>query len=220
MEEIIKYLGNFHPVVLHLPIGAFLFTFLLFASQKFLKSNFDPAVRLGLLFSFITSIITSIFGYILHLNGDYDIVLVDRHMWLAIATTVLIGFVLYLHKKQKAYNHILSSFVFATILLTITGHNGGSLTHGKDYLKLPEFQETVMLASYDSVHVFNDVISPIIDTKCVKCHNMSKSKGGLMLASSSDILLGGENGQIIFANNSSKSKLSVSYTHLTLPTKA
>ena len=64
-----------------------------------------------------------------------------------------------------------------------------------------------MIASYDSVHVFNDVISPIIDTKCVKCHNMSKSKGGLMLASSSDILLGGENGQIIFANNSSKSKL-------------
>ena len=120
----------------------------------------------------------------------------------------------YLHKKQKAFNHILSSFVFATILLTITGHNGGSLTHGKDYLKLPEFQETVMIASYDSVHVFNDVISPIIDTKCVKCHNMSKSKGGLMLASSSDILLGGENGQIIFANNSSKSKL---YNYLNLP---
>ena len=214
MEEIIKYLGNFHPVVLHLPIGAFLFTFLLFASQKFLKSNFDPAVRLGLLFSFITSIITSIFGYILRLNGDYDIVLVDRHMWLAIATTVLIGFVLYLHKKQKAFNHILSSFVFATILLTITGHNGGSLTHGKDYLKLPEFQETVMLVSYDSVHVFNDVISPIIDTKCVKCHNMSKSKGGLMLASSADIMMGGENGQIISANNSSQSKL---YNYLNLP---
>ena len=129
MEEIIKYLGNFHPVVLHLPIGAFLFTFLLFISQKYLKSNFDPAVRMGLLFSFITSIITSIFGYILHLNGDYDSVLVDRHMWLAIATTILIGFVLYLHKRQKPYNHVLSSFVFATVLLTITGHNGGCLLY-------------------------------------------------------------------------------------------
>ena len=214
MEEIIKYLGNFHPVVLHLPIGAFLFTFLLFISQKYLKSNFDPAVRMGLLFSFITSIITSIFGYILHLNGDYDIVLVDRHMWLAIATTILIGFVLYLHKRQKPYNHVLSSFVFATVLLTITGHNGGSLTHGKDYLKLPDFEKEISIVSYDSIHVFNQVISPILDSKCVKCHNTGKSKGNLMLSSIDKILLGGEKGQIIKSNSSVDSRL---YTYLNLP---
>ena len=214
MEEIIKYLGNFHPVVLHLPIGAFLFTFLLFISQKYLKSNFDPAVRMGLLFSFITSIITSIFGYILHLNGDYDSVLVDRHMWLAIATTILIGFVLYLHKKQKSYNQVLSSFVFATVLLTITGHNGGSLTHGKDYLKLPEFEKEISIVSYDSIHVFNQVISPILDSKCVKCHNTGKSKGNLMLSSIDKILLGGEKGQIIKSNSSVDSRL---YTYLNLP---
>ena len=214
MEEIIKYLGNFHPVVLHLPIGAFLFTFLLFISQKYLKSNFNPAVRMGLLFSFITSIITSIFGYILHLNGDYDSVLVDRHMWLAIATTILIGFVLYLHKKQKPYNHVLSSFVFATVLLTITGHNGGSLTHGKDYLKLPDFEKEISIVSYDSIHVFNQVISPILDSKCVKCHNTGKSKGNLMLSSIDKILLGGEKGQIIKSNSSVDSRL---YTYLNLP---
>ena len=214
MEEIIKYLGNFHPVVLHLPIGAFLFTFLLFISQKYLKSNFDPAVRMGLLFSFITSIITSIFGYILHLNGDYDSVLVDRHMWLAIATTILIGFVLYLHKRQKPYNHVLSSFVFATVLLTITGHNGGSLTHGKDYLKLPDFEKEISIVSYDSIHVFNQVISPILDSKCVKCHNTGKSKGNLMLSSIDKILIGGEKGQIIKSNSSVDSRL---YTYLNLP---
>jgi len=214
MEEIIKYLGNFHPVVLHLPIGAFLFTFLLFVSQKYLKSNFNPAVRMGLLFSFITSIITSIFGYILHLNGDYDSVLVDRHMWLAIATTILIGFVLYLHKRQKPYNHVLSSFVFATVLLTITGHNGGSLTHGKDYLKLPDFEKEISIVSYDSIHVFNQVISPILDSKCVKCHNTGKSKGNLMLTSIDKILMGGEKGQIIKSNSSVDSRL---YTYLNLP---
>ena len=214
MEEIINYLGNFHPVVLHLPIGAFLFTFLLFISQKYLKSNFDPAVRMGLLFSFITSIITSIFGYILHLNGDYDSVLVDRHMWLAVATTILIGFVLYLHKRQKPYNHVLSSFVFATVLLTITGHNGGSLTHGKDYLKLPDFEKEISIVSYDSIHVFNQVISPILDSKCVKCHNTGKSKGNLMLSSIDKILLGGEKGQIIKSNSSVDSRL---YTYLNLP---
>lgn len=214
MEEIIKYLGNFHPVVLHLPIGAFLFTFLLFISQKYLKSNFDPAVRLGLLFSFITSIITSVFGYILHLNGDYDSILVDRHMFLAIATTVLIGLVLYMHKNQKAYNHILSSFILSTILLIITGHNGGSLTHGKDYLKLPEFEKQIQIVSYDSIHVYNSVISPILDSKCVKCHNTGKSKGNLVLTSIDKILIGGEKGKIIKSKSPYDSRL---FTYLNLP---
>ena len=191
MEEIIKYLGNFHPVVLHLPIGAFLFTFLLFLSQRFLKLNFDPAIRLGLLFSFITSIITSIFGYILRLFGEYDATLVDRHMWLALATTLMIGIVMYLHTKQRSFNQILSCFILSTVFLTVTGHNGGSLTHGKDYLKLPTIESKISVINYDSIHVFNQVISPILDSKCVKCHNASISKGSLMLSSVNKIQLGG-----------------------------
>jgi uncharacterized membrane protein len=34
MEEIIKYLGTFHPVVLHLPIGAFLFDKLIIVDNE------------------------------------------------------------------------------------------------------------------------------------------------------------------------------------------
>jgi uncharacterized membrane protein len=214
MEELVKYLGNFHPVILHLPIGAFLFTFLLFISQKYLKTNFEAAIKLGLLFSFITSIITSIFGFILRTNGEYDKFLVDRHMWLAIITTLLIGLVLYLHKKQMSNNYILSSFILSTLFLTLTGHNGGTLTHGKDYLKLPEFTSEVRLVNYDSIHVFNNVISSILDSKCVKCHNPSKSKGKLMLTSIEKILIGGEKGDIIKANSVYESRL---YTYLNLP---
>ena len=60
MEEIIKYLGNFHPVILHLPIGAFLFTLLLFIYQKFSKIDLTIPVRLGLIFSFVSAIISSL----------------------------------------------------------------------------------------------------------------------------------------------------------------
>ena len=72
MEEIIKYLGNFHPVILHLPIGAFLFTLLLFIYQKFSKTDLTIPVRLGLIFSFVSAIISSILGFILQYYGDYD----------------------------------------------------------------------------------------------------------------------------------------------------
>ena len=214
MEEIVKYLGNFHPVVLHLPIGAFLFTLLLFAYQKFTKIKLTIPIRLGLIFSFISAIVSSILGFILQFYGEYDNSLVNFHMWLAIITTLLIGLIYFLHKKNEDNKYIAHSFVTAVIFMTVTGHYGGSITHGKDYLKLPEINQTVRFVSYDSIHVYNDVVSTIIDSKCVKCHNMSKSKGGLMLTSEEQMNKGGENGKIFLANNSSDSKL---YTYLNLP---
>ena len=214
MEEIVKYLGNFHPVVLHLPIGAFLFTLLLFSYQKFTKISLTIPIRLGLIFSFISAIVSSILGFILQYYGDYDDSLVNFHMWLAIATTLLIGAIYYIHKKNEENKYLAHTFVSAVIFMTVTGHYGGSITHGKDYLKLPEINQTVRFVTYDSIHLYDDVVSSIIDSKCVKCHNMSKSKGGLMLTNQQEILKGGENGKIFLANNSSESKL---YTYLNLP---
>ena len=88
------------------------------------------------------------------------------------------------------------------------------MTHGVDYLKIPEFENKTALVSYDSIHVFNQVITPIFDSKCVKCHNINKSKGDLMLTSVDQIMKGGEYGKIIEVNDSDKSRL---YTYLNLP---
>ena len=88
------------------------------------------------------------------------------------------------------------------------------MTHGVDYLKIPEFENKTALVSYDSIHVFNQVITPIFDSKCVKCHNINKSKGDLMLTSVDQIMKGGEYGKIIEVSNSDKSRL---YTYLNLP---
>ena len=88
------------------------------------------------------------------------------------------------------------------------------MTHGVDYLKIPEFENKTALISYDSIHVFNQVITPIFDSKCVKCHNINKSKGDLMLTSVDQIMKGGEYGKIIEVSNSNKSRL---YTYLNLP---
>lgn len=88
------------------------------------------------------------------------------------------------------------------------------MTHGVEYLKIPEFENKTALVSYDSIHVFNQVIKPIFDSKCVKCHNINKSKGDLMLTSIDQIMKGGEYGKIIEVSNSDKSRL---YTYLNLP---
>lgn len=214
MEELIKYLGNYHILLLHLPIGGFIFTFLLYLLQNFLKENYSAPINFGLIFSFGSAIITSILGYILHLEGGYNEALVDRHMWLAIISTLLIGITLYLHKNNFSKKIILSSFLTSQILISVTSHFGGSMTHGVDYLKIPEFENKTALVSYDSIHVFNQVITPIFNSKCVKCHNINKSKGDLMLTSVDQIMKGGEYGKIIEVSNSDKSRL---YTYLNLP---
>ena len=186
---------------------------LLFSYQKFTKISLTIPIRLGLIFSFISAIVSSILGFILQYYGDYDDSLVNFHMWLAIATTLLIGAIYFIHKKNEENKYLAHTFVSAVIFMTVTGHYGGSITHGKDYLKLPEINQTVRFVIYDSIHLYDDVVSSIIDSKCVKCHNMSKSKGGLMLTNQQEILEGGENGKIFLANNSSECKL---YTYLNL----
>ena len=52
VTEIIAYIGRFHPLVLHLPIGSLLMTFLLLLVSKFQKIPMDKSIRIGIDFSF------------------------------------------------------------------------------------------------------------------------------------------------------------------------
>ena len=51
--EILKYIGKFHPLVLHLPIGSLLMTFLLLVVSRYQKVDFEKAIRVGVDFSFV-----------------------------------------------------------------------------------------------------------------------------------------------------------------------
>ena len=55
---------------------------------------------------------------------------------------------------------------------------------------------------------------PILDNKCVKCHNQNKSKGDLMMNSKEAILKGGESGAILVSFDASSSHL---YNYPNLP---
>ena len=138
MFEILKYLGNFHPVILHLPIVALYFTVFLVFFEKVMKQNFFTTIRIGLLFSFVFALLSCFLGYFLSLGSDYGENILNIHMWLGISTTLFIGILLFL-QKNKAYKKLFKpSFLATIILLTFTGHYGGSMTHGEDFLAFPE----------------------------------------------------------------------------------
>ena len=214
MLDILNYFGKFHPVIIHLPIGALYLTFCLVLLEKFFKNRYIIPIRFGLLFSFVFALLSCLLGYFLSIEGGYSAAALDKHMWLGISTALFNGVLLWLHKQSNYEKYFIPLFAFTIVLLSITGHFGGSITHGKDYLKIPEFNEEVKVVKLDSINLYTQVIHPILDSKCVKCHNQNKLKGGLILDSKYSILKGGESGEILTTFNPTASHL---YNYPNLP---
>ena len=105
------------------------------------------------------------------------------------------------------------------ILLTITGHLGGNITHGEDHLTEPiydlvgisnvEIKEIMNYEDFSDKSVYENLIQPIINDKCVKCHNTKKTKGGLQMHNFEVLKKGGRNGQILDFENPELSKILV-----------
>jgi len=210
MIEGLTFIGRFHPVLLHLPIGIFIFVFGLEILGRIRKdTNYKDAISMGLLLGLLTSVATCISGLLLANGGDYEGDLVDQHKWMGIGMTVaaailyLLNYQLNKRGKSSLYFPLFSLFM---ILLTITGHKGGSITHGEGFL----WEDTgatseVTIADINEASAYGDIIKPILKAKCVSCHNTSKSKGKLLMTSPEDLLKGGDSGPALVAGDAKKS---------------
>jgi hypothetical protein len=108
------------------------------------------------------------------------------------------------------------------LVLMGAGHYGGSLTHGSDYLTqympptmrklagLPPPPVKVVSKPITNVQdaiVYNDIIYPILDSRCVSCHNPSKKKGDLRMDGPDQLIKGGKNGKVFVAGDPEQSEL-------------
>ncbi len=212
--EIIHYLGRYHVLLLHLPIGFIVIAFLMELNSRSKKTQtFESAITFILFWSAILSLVTSVSGYMLSLEGGYESTLLDRHYYLGWGTTLLCFVVYYLKKKKTATPFSFISFAGLIGLLLWTGHIGGSLTHGVDHLSayspvFATFDRSKDIADkwVDSTQVFTGIVQPILKEKCIQCHNGKKKKGGLLLTSIEHIQKGGDNGQFLIAGDLNESQ--------------
>jgi hypothetical protein len=88
---------------------------------------------------------------------------------------------------------------------------GGSLTHGSDYISASvlwdEQKEKQRIANLNEAYIFKDLVQPILENKCGGCHNESKNKGKLSVASFESLLKGGKNGAAVKPGNTADSEL-------------
>ncbi len=208
MGEII---GRLHPLIVHLPIGIIILAFLMecasrLESYKYIK----PAIKFVLQIAILTSAVAWFTGWIMPKEGDFDERLVGLHFWFAVSMTATTCLVYFLHITQ---NSNLKKFYFpmfslTMLLLTITGHFGGSLTHGEDFLTKPiQKEKKVVVADVNQLMIYADLIQPIIKKKCYSCHNEGKKKGDLIMTTLEALIKGGEEGPAIVIGNADQSAM-------------
>lgn len=209
-----EFIGRFHPVLVHLPIGILLMGILLQWLSAYPRYNVSfHVIRIVLLIGTFSALLSCITGFLLSSGGNYEAGLVSWHMWMGIgvAAASLLFLQRILTKKNDAFTKLTSISLLALVVLT--GHLGGSLTHGPDYLTaaLGDEEAPVVkrkpIANIQEARVYDDVVQPVLQTKCYNCHNQRKQKGGLRMDEPQWLLKGGKDGEVIVPGRADQSEL-------------
>ena len=211
----IPFLGRFHPVLLHLPIGLFAGVVLLELYVMVRPvSRVPEKIHFLLTAAYYTTVVSALFGIFLSWEGGYDSDALNFHKWGGVATVAAILALDWLLKGRRAHPEKLPTAYLAGLLITIgimsiTGHEGGSLTHGSNFLfEFNPFasQEEVTEFTEDTP-VFVSHIQPILKDYCFQCHSEEKIKGELRLDTYEFIMAGGVNGPVLLPGDSEGSNM-------------
>lgn len=147
--DLSAFLGHLHPLIVHLPIGflilAVAFEFLSYARPY---EALKRAVPFVLLLGFSSASLAALFGYLLAQGGGYDFEILSDHQLYGILLAVGSGIIylftfssieLALRLKRRMFSVMMLGMFF---MVCYTGHLGGSLTHGKDYISLDSFGQS------------------------------------------------------------------------------
>lgn len=225
-----NFVGRFHPILVHLPIGFLLLGILMEWYQRWKKTEkLSDLIGYAWLLGAIGGAFAAFCGWWLGETGLYFEDDLFLHRWVGILIVIisLVGW--WLKKdstRHSAATHRITNLLILGLLI-FEGHLGGNLTHGASYLfeYAPEPIKNLMLneesdimdfSAADSVIVYNDLVQPIFEQKCFACHDNKVQRGGLNMASIDSMLVGGDGGPAFLSGNVIESEL---FRRVTLPQK-
>ncbi len=216
------FIGRLHPLLVHLPIGFLLIALFLEAGQRLGKLSVTESTKAFILLATaIGATLACIVGFLLASGGGYEEETLGSHKWQGIGVAVF-AWVAWLVGNDWLNARLswlpalyFPAFGLSVLLMFSAGHLGGNLTHGDGYLLqyapnpvralagLPPREESGSggeirpLADVNQALVYNDIVQPILNTRCVQCHGSSKKKGGLRLDGYEHLEKGGDNGPVL-----------------------
>lgn len=229
--ELAQFLGNFHPLLVHLPIGLLLLVPVLeIAGRSERRAFLRPAVGFVLGLSAIAAVVAPFFGWLLAWSAGFEGDFVTQHMWggACVAALSLICWFLRGHRSATSLPIAKSGALYFVALAAVlplvawTGYRGGQLAHGEDHLTehMPQGLRSLLGSQADRrveggtpSTFFSARIQPILEEHCLLCHSANKRKGGLRLDSYEMLLKGGKDGLVVKAGDAKGSDL---YRRITL----
>ncbi|OOG71890.1 c-type cytochrome domain-containing protein [Algoriphagus sp. A40] len=201
IPALLQVLGRAHPLILHFPIVLLLMAVgLYWVSDEKLKKIGTQILLFG---SNLTGI-TVVAGLLLA-NEGYDGDALLWHHWLGVASLALAVLIYFYREKSTQFLRISTSAL--AVAITLTGHFGANLTHGEDFLLAPIQSNEVEFVALEDAEVFQHLVRPILEAKCIACHKDGKVKGELRMDHLEGLQKGGKNGPFVIPGDLEKSLL-------------
>lgn len=218
--EFFYFLGRFHVLALHLPIGIILVTIALeLVTRRQSFRELESAAPFLWVASAISAITTVVLGYLHFLEGGFHGASATKHMITGTCVAVITTLAWLLRSKFKLlYERVSTVIAIAlVVLVTLTGHYGGNLTHGPTYL-IEYAPNTIRsmaglearrppVVELAAADVFLDVVQPMLKARCTNCHNDARKKGELNLSTFQELMAGGKSGAAIVPGDPVASEL-------------
>ncbi len=223
--------GRLHPLLVHFPIGLGLVAVGIEWWRSLSRRDGLSPLTLPLLWiAAISALASTATGWVnaAYEHGNSTDETLQLHRWIGTATAI--GFVVLAWWCQllaaqartaaAGTQAALGTFRWAAlagaIAMSVTGHLGGDLVHGKGYLtellfppsvreEAPREVETIELSAND--RFFIEKVRPVLESHCFECHGARKQKGGLRMDSEAWLFNGEEEHWTVVPGKSAESLL-------------
>ena len=209
----LQTVGRMHPLLLHFPIVILLIAMLLeffrFKPENYNNQFYRNFLQNLLLVGSLFAAVTVVMGLFLSKEEGYGGDTLTWHKWTGAGIFFLASFIYWI-RNNNWYNAPAAKVgaLLTVVGLVLTGHYGAALTHGDNFIFEPILaQQQVSSVPLEEAVVYNDIIRPIFEQKCVSCHNPDKLKGELILSDPASIKKGGKSGKLYVPGNPAMSLL-------------
>ena len=199
LPSLVAWLGRWHPLILHFPI-----VLLLMAAVIGLFNQIVP--KLLLTVATLSALVTAITGFFLGTESVPKGDLLFWHQWMGAGVAILAVVWYWVSTNHLQQTYLVKGIqVVLIVLIGLTGHYGGMITHGEDFLALPRSKKLEKIP--ENPLIYEHIVYRVLDNKCIACHNPNKIKGELLMTSISELIKGGESGPALVVGNPGESEL-------------